>query len=197
MKKGIFGIMLFLALGATTQLSAQNITGGIKADANLSNFIVSDMPSTSSDMGFGATLGGFVKFDLGNHFAIQPELLFHYQNSTTKVATVKNDFQYFGAEIPVYAMGQWYTNCGDRFFVGVGPYVGFGFDARYTNGDVNLYDTDVLQPWDFGAKATIGYEFAGGLQISAGYKIGFINAVDKGTGTMLPETISLGLGYRF
>jgi len=197
MKKGIFGIMLFLALGATTQLNAQNVTGGIKADANMSNFLVSDIPGTSSDMGFGATLGGFVKFDLGTNFAIQPELLFHYQNSTTKVLTVDNDYQYFGMEIPVYAMGQWYTNCGDRFFVGVGPYVGFGFDAQYTNTKADLYSTDVHQPWDFGAKATIGYEFAGGFQISAGYKIGFINAVDKGVGTMLPEMVSLGIGYRF
>lgn len=196
MKKVFVGIMLFLGIGAVSA-NAQAISGGIKAEANMSNFIVSDAPGVKSEMGFGASLGGFVKFDLGQHFAIQPELMFHFQNSTAKASRIEEDFQYWGAEIPIYAMGQWYTNYGHRFYVGVGPYIGLGFSAEYTDSDVNLYKDDIMQQFDFGAKATVGYEFANGIQINAGYKIGFIDAIDKGVGQMLPEMVSLGIGYRF
>lgn len=196
MKKMILGVMVLLGFGAT-QVSAQSTTFGIKAEANMSNFILDDLKGQSSNMGFGATLGGFAKFDITRGFAIQPELLFNYQNSEMKIAGKKHDYEYWGMEIPVYAMGQWYGNTGNRFYAGVGPFVGYGFSAKYTKPETKLYDKDVLQPWDFGFKATVGYEFRCGVSINAGYKLGVINAVDKGNGTMLPETISLGVGYRF
>ena len=189
---------MVLGLGAT-QVNAQNITFGIKADANMSNFILSDIDG-KSELGFGASLGGFAKFDISNHFAIQPELLVHYQNSKMKPDGAKNrDYEYWGVEIPVYAMGQWYTKSNNRFYAGVGPYVGYGFSANYTSPKTKLYKEDVLRPFDFGFGAQVGYEFANGIQINAGYKLGVIDALDKGKSdaTMLPQRISLGVGYRF
>lgn len=196
MKKLFLGFMLLCATGVA-QVNAQSTSIGIKAEATMSNFIVKDIPGMKSKMGVGANLGGFVKIDLTQNFALQPELLLKYQRSEMKQSKVKRDFKYFGMEIPVYAMGQWSSNSGNRFFAGVGPYVGYGFSAKLNKPDTKLYKKDVLKPWDFGAKAIIGYEFANGIQINAGYKIGFINAVDKGSGKMLPQAISLGLGYRF
>ncbi|MDR0363843.1 MAG: PorT family protein [Bacteroidales bacterium] len=198
MKKVILSLALIIGVGAT-QINAQSITGGIKADANLSNFIVSDMPLTESEMKFGATLGGFLKFDIVKNFAIQPELLFHFQTSTIKTVFIKQDYQYWGMEIPIYAMGQWYTRADHRFYVGVGPYVGFGFDAKYKDPEMKLYKNDIHQPWDFGFGAQLGFEFANGLQFNAGYKIGIIDALDigKAHATMLPQKVSLGIGYRF
>ncbi len=203
MKKIILSLAVVFGL-CFTQLNAQGISGGIKAEANLGNFILSDLPGVSSDMGFGATLGGFMKADITQHFAIQPELLFHFKTSTTKVGSLENDFRYWGAEIPVYAMGQWNAGNG-RFYAGVGPYVALGFSAKYDNNDVDLYkkdkvtDESALRRFDFGFGATLGYEFYNGIQINAGYKIGVIDAMDAGrdNASMLPETISLGLGYRF
>lgn len=196
MKKTIFAVMLLIGVTAA-QVNAQSTSFGLKAEANLSNFIVTDAPGVNSNMGFGATLGAFVKFDLSDHFALQPELLFHYQSSETEVSILDNDFEYWGGEIPVYFMGQWNTGTNGRFYVGVGPYFGLGFSAKYTNGDINLYDTNALKQFDFGAKATVGYEFGNGLQINAGYKIGFLDMVDTGIGKLHPEMISLGLGFRF
>lgn len=198
MKKTIAGIMMILGIGVTT-VNGQNITGGIKAEANLSNFILSDMSGVESKVGFGASLGGFAKFDLTKHFALQPELLVHFQTSKMKEAGVERDFQYWGMEIPVYAMGQWSTRSGDRFYAGLGPYIGLGFDARFKDPEEKLYTNDVLQPWDFGFGAQVGYEFACGVQINAGYKLGVINALDTGKddATMLPQRVSLGVGFRF
>ena len=199
MKKAVVGFMLILGMGTATQVSAQKITAGVKAEGNVSNFILSDMSGSKSNMGFGATVGGFAKFDITRGFAIQPELLVHYQNSEWKEAGVKRDYEYWGVEIPVYAMGQWYTPSNNRFYAGVGPYVGVGLDARFKNPTEKAYKEDILQPWDFGFGAQLGYEFTNGIQINASYKIGIVDALDKGKddATMLPQRISLGIGYRF
>lgn len=196
MKKLISGI--FLILGFTTlQANAQIISGGIKAEANGSGFFMSDMPGAKSALGTGGTFGAFAKLDLAKHFAVQAELLFNYHESTLTMGGAKNDFRYLGLEIPVFAMGQWYTASGNRFYVGVGPYAGYGLQAKYTDAGTDLYGNDTLQPWDFGGKAIVGFEFANGIQINAGYRVGLYSSSKEGAGKMLPQVMSLGIGYRF
>ena len=203
MKKLMIAVSLILGIGLT-QVSAQNVSFGIKADANVSNFILSDLEPMKSKLGFGASLGGFRKIDLSQNFAIQPELLLHFKSSTSEIGHSEDDFRYWGAEIPVYALGQW--NCGTgRMYAGVGPYAAVGFSAKYDDSDFDLYekigttDEATLRRFDFGFGATFGYEFGNGIQINAGYKIGVLNAMDAGrdNASMFPQTVSLGLGYRF
>jgi len=198
MKKVLVGLFVVLGLG-TTQVNAQSITYGVKAEANMSNFNLSDMKGVDSKMGFGATVGGFAKFDISERFAIQPELLVHFQNSEWKDNGVKRDFEYWGLEIPVYAMFQWDTPSNNRFYAGVGPYVGYGLAAELNRPKTKMYKDDLMQEWDFGFGAQVGYEFANGIQINAGYKMGIVNALDKDRdgGKALPQRISLGVGYRF
>jgi hypothetical protein len=198
MKKLVISVGLMLGIGLT-QASAQNLSCGVKADGNLSNFIVKDMPGSESKMKIGASFGGFMKYDLTQKIAIQPELLFHYKTSDSKAVVVKNTFKYWGMEIPVYLVGQWSVGANGRFYAGVGPHLGVGFSAKYTKGDIDLYDTEAMHRWDFGGGARVGYEFGGGLQINAGYKMGFINALDKtiGNAVMRPQMVSLGIGFRF
>lgn len=198
MKKVVLGIILILGVGIH-QVEAQTVSYGVKANGNLSNFILDDMKGVSSNMGFGASLGSFVKFDVMEHFAIQPELFIHYQSSELKEAGKKRDYEYWGIEAPVYAMGQWKTGSNDRFYVGAGPYVGYGFSSKLKSPELNLYKKDKHQHWDLGIGALIGYEFSNHIQINASYKIGFLDALDEGKkhATMLPQRISLGVGYRF
>jgi len=208
MKRVVFSVALVLGLGLS-QAQAQEIFGGMKADANMSNFILSDMDGMKSKLGFGATIGGYTKIELGESFALQPEILLHYKTSKMeeKATGHETDFQFFGVELPVYAVGQ--TTIGNgKGFIGVGPYLGLGIDARYkgTGGakDLELYkeyngQKSAMQRWDFGAGMMLGYEFGNGLQVLASYKIGFIDALNAGkdNATMLNQTVSLGLGYRF
>jgi hypothetical protein len=197
-----------LGLGMT-QARGQEIRGGMKADANLSNFILTDMDGMKSKVGFGATIGGYTKFEFGDYFALQPEILLHFKTSKMeeKSSGAETDFQYFGMEIPVYAVGQMSLGNG-KGFVGAGPYVGLGFDARYKGvggaDDLKLYkeyggEKSAMQRWDFGAGAMLGYEFSNRLQIIATYKIGFVDALNAGkdNASMLNQTVSLGLGFRF
>jgi hypothetical protein len=197
MKKMIMSIALMLSIGLT-QMNAQDLSFGLKADANVSNFILKDIPDGKSKMKPGASLGGFLKYDFNENFAIQPELLFHYKTSFNKTVNIDDKFKYWGVEIPVYAVGQWNTGNG-RFYVGVGPYAGFGFKSKYSNSDLNLYKEKVMRRLNVGGGAMLGYEFGNGILLNAGYKIGFINALDKQKkeAKMRPQSISLGLGYRF
>ncbi len=205
MKKVFLAVAAFLTLGLTT-MSAQEVSGGIKANANMSNFILSDLDNLESNLGVGASLGGFMKVEFGEHFAIQPELMFHFKSSEVKSTTGSktDDYQYFGAEIPVYAVAQMNLGKG-KGFIGVGPYVGFGFSAKMKDADTDLYEKNDITDeayrnrWDFGAGAILGYEFNNGIMINAGSQIGFINHLDAGKddATMLPQTISLGVGYKF
>ena len=207
MKRILLSVVLVLGLGIT-QTSAQGVLGGIKVDANTSNFILSDMDGMKSKMGFGVTAGGYTKFEFGENFALQPEVLLHFKNSRMEMKSTgkETDFQYFGVELPVYAVGQFSIGNG-KGFIGAGPYLGLGIDARYkSNGmdDVKLYkeygvQKSEMQRWDVGTGAMLGYELSNRLQITASYKIGFIDALNanKDNASMLNQTISLGLGYRF
>ncbi len=203
MKKIVLTVAVVLGLGLT-QVNAQVISGGIKANANMSNFLLSDMGSTESNMKVGASLGGFMKMEFSENFALQPELLFHYKSSEMKLGSNKTDYEYWGAEIPIYAVGQMAMGNG-KGFIGVGPYVGFGIDAKYKTGDMDLYEKDkvtdkaYLNRWDFGVGVMLGYEFNNGFLVNAGYQMGLIDNLDanKDNATMRNQTISLGVGYKF
>ena len=205
MKKVILSVVLVLGM---MQAQAQGILGGIKVESNMSNFILSDMDGMKSKMGFGVTAGGYTKLEFGENFALQPELLLHFKVSKmeAKASNVEMDFQYFGVELPVYAVGQFNLGSG-KGFIGAGPYLGMGIDARFKANDmddVNLYkeydsQKSEMQRFDVGMGAMLGYELVSRLQITATYKIGFIDALNanKDNASMQNQTISLGLGYRF
>ena len=208
MKKIILTVALAMGLGVAG-INAQNVTGDIKVEANTSNFFLSDMDGLKSKLGFGVTVGGFGTVEFSENFVLRPEILLHLKNSTMEEEATgdETDYQYFGVEIPIYAVGQFAIGSG-KGFVGVGPYVGFGIDARYkADGadDLKLYEEignsgeSMMKRFDMGAGLIVGYEFSQKLQITAGYKVGFIDALDAGkdNATMLNQTISLSLGYRF
>jgi hypothetical protein len=206
MKKVIITVSIMLGLGLT-QANGQEVRGGIKVDANTSNFILTDMDGMKSKLGFGASIGGYTKIALGENFALQPEFLLHFKTSKMENEVLKSevDYQYFGAELPIYAVAQ--KKFGEGLgFVGIGPYVGVGFDARYRgdgSDDLELYkeyggQESIMQRWDFGVGLILGYELSNRLQITASYKIGFVNALrNSDDAKMWNQTISLGLGYRF
>jgi hypothetical protein len=200
MKKIVFSVILMLGVGFT-QVSAQNTSFGVKADANFSNFYVKHGAGTKSKMKPGVSIGVFMKNDVTENFAIHPELLFHYKSSDFKVANAKSHFKYLGLEIPVYALGQWQTGNNGRFYAGAGPYVGLGLKAETArNMTIDLFKAKEMHRLDFGGGLLAGYEFASGLQINAGYKHGFLNALshkERGSEKKYSRMLSVGLGYRF
>lgn len=195
--------MSFLMATGLMNVNAQTpISYGVKAEMNMSNFLLTDLDAQKSTMKVGPNLGGFMKIDLHPNFAIQPEMMFFYRQSKMETGPIEDTFKQWGMQIPVYALGQSEVGNG-RFYAGVGPYVGFGFDARYKDADINLYDEVAgktpMNRWDFGMGAMIGYEFNNKLQLNAGYQFGFVNQLDelKDDAKMRTQTVSVGIGYRF
>ena len=189
-----------------TSSGSMNASLGIKANVGPSNFVIRDMPDCRSNMGFSMLAGGFLKLESGG-FALQYELLIRYRNSEMEdtVRQTNTNYQYWGMEIPIYAMGQIHTKAG-VIFIGAGPYVGFGIDAKQNPGNVNLYRKDsttgkaIMHRWDFGIGTMLGFEFKNGISINVGcYQRGLINVLsaEKGNRSMKNQTVNFGVGYKF
>ena len=201
-KMFLLGLSVLMTTGLVTVNAQTPIKYGVKGEANISNFFLNDLEDQSSTMKLGPSLGGFMNIGVHENFAIQPEVKFSFRQSEMKTGDATDDFRQWGMEVPVYFLGQTYNECG-KFYAGVGPYVGYGFDARYKDADKDLYkkvdDKRDMNRWDAGVGALIGFEFNNGMQINAGYQLGLINQLDalKDDASMRTQTVSVGLGYRF
>ncbi|MCL2246497.1 MAG: PorT family protein [Lentimicrobiaceae bacterium] len=179
---------------------------GIKANVGFSNFVIRDMPDCRSNMGFSMLAGGFIKLE-SRCFALQYELLVRYRSSETEDTIMQNktNYQYWGLELPIYVMGQIHTKAG-KIFIGAGPYVSFGIDAKQTPENVNLYRKKnatgkaVMHRWDFGIGTMLGFEFNNGISLNAGcYQGGVVNVLsaEKGNKSMKNQAVNFGIGYKF
>ncbi|MCD7973621.1 MAG: PorT family protein [Candidatus Azobacteroides sp.] len=183
------------------------VSWGVKAEENLSHFIISGMPQGKSRMRTGATIGGMVQLDITGQFAIQGELLWHYKTSELSRGNLKGDYHYWGMEIPVYVVYKIDIKNDYMMYIGLGPYSEFGFSAKLKReGEtINLYSKDeekdisAMHDTNSGFGFLIGYEFPFGLQINGSYKISITNVLDDNTNTIKlhPATLSIGIGYRF
>ncbi|MDR2385727.1 MAG: PorT family protein [Tannerella sp.] len=209
----IVTIIIIAGIGITGA-SAQNeiqdkslFAKGLKMESNFSNFILSGTSEVASRKGIGATFGGFLNLNVSKHFAVQGEVLYHYKSSGINRNGEKSKFQYWGMEIPVYAVYQWKFKNSSRLYAGLGPYTEFGFSAeiKRDNKWTDLYqkndtsDIPIMFSSNSGFGLMAGYEFALGLQLNAGYKVSITNVLDAGSSafSMFPKTLSLGVGYRF
>jgi hypothetical protein len=209
MKKIVLSLFLGISLGIAN-INAQTLSLGVKVEASTSGFILSDMDNMKSRLGPGNIIGTFGIIDFNKHFALRPEILLHHKNSEIKERTTKKEteYKYFGVEVPLYAVAQFTTGFIGKWYVGIGPYVGLGISARYEIDDKDkiwLYkkientNKANMQRWDVGAGLLLGYEILDTIQINAGYKVGFLDALDadKNIATMLNHAISIGFAYRF
>lgn len=211
-KKTILVSLIALITIGTTGVNAQTpIYWGVKGEMNLSNFLLSDFDLLSSKMKVGPNLGGFMRVELHENFALQPELSFFYRNAKMEALSEDDTFKQWGMQLPIYALGQYRTYNG-LFYGGIGPFVGLGFDARLDDLDIDLYKEVAgktpMNRWDFGLGLLLGYEFNSGFQVNAGYQFGLVNQADELTGLknvisgsddakMRTQTVNIGIGYRF
>lgn len=197
----------WIATAAGTELCAQSrVSWGVRGEANLSGFLIPYSDAVTSSMRPGATLGGFVRFDLPENFFLQGELLFHYKWSEVQIQHTPHRYQYGGEEISFYAGYQW-RMASQQWFAGFGLVGEFGYCAWLTNDRVRIDLYRKKGPSALSAMknkgsalgAMFGVEFACGLQVQVGYRFDVVNILDANRTlmTMLPHAVSLGVGYRF
>ena len=125
---------LFISIFSFAQISV-----GAKGGLNLSNLngINSDNYETKGKIGFH--LGGFVTFNLGRNFAIQPELVYSTQGGTIESGNVTENLKLNYFNIPV--MVKFMTNSG--FYLEAGPQLGFhAGDVDYDNVETSVEGSD-------------------------------------------------------
>lgn len=202
MKKLIFTAAITIAtIGMANNVYAQTTTKfGVKLNGTLTNVKLSDLEGSSGKFNAGGALGGFVKIDFNEHFALQPELIFNYTESKIKYERENLRFKYAGVEIPVYAL--WQMNIGKgKFFAGVGPHIGYGLSAdskteKLPEG-VPGENKIELDHWYMGWNAIAGYEFRNGISVNAGYQMGWDLSSRNKSSNVKTQTVSLGVGYKF
>lgn len=201
MKKSILTVISAIGLTFAVTVNAQtNTSFGVKLNGNLTNVKVSDLQRGSNSFKPGASIGGFSKIGFGEHFALQPELLFSYAEAKVNSSGEKTRFKYASVEIPVYALGQFNVGKGKAFF-GIGPNIGYGFSINSKTEKLNDWEEGAneleLSHWYIGGGIMAGYEFHNNISINAGYKLGYdLSSNNKESGADT-QTISLGVGYRF
>lgn len=183
------------------------LTGGAILEANLTNFIHSGIDKGSSDMKMGASIGGFLNLGLSSPFSIQGEMLFHYKTSYFNWNSHAGKYQYWGVEIPIYAMYSWNVRSNNQLYVGIGPYTNFGLGARFKEGGqkIDVYEKEentglpIMKDSDTGFGIKLGYELTSGLQFNVAYKVSVTNIIDANSSSvkMKPQTFAFGIAYRW
>jgi hypothetical protein len=142
--------------------------------------------------------------EINENFALQGEFLLHYRTAGLSGNSdgIKNEFNYWGGEVPVYIIGMLKTASG-KIFIGIGSYMEFGFSAEMAG--IDLYKKNkttgesLMKRWDFGGEIIGGYELGKNFFVNIAYRRGFPNLLNTNQtdASMKSQVFSLGLGYRF
>jgi hypothetical protein len=199
-----FVFLSILIAASIFKVNAQaSVSGGLKMEANMHQFWLYGLDDYAGKMSVAPNLGGFLDIELNDSFAIQPEMMFFFRNSGIKYGNRADNVRQWGTMIPVYLVRREYMDNGTWYF-GLGAYAGFGFDARLKNEKTALYNKTnghaaVMNRWDYGISALIGYEYGNGIQINAGLQLGLKDQLDarKDNATAINKTLTAGIGYHF
>jgi outer membrane protein with beta-barrel domain len=202
----------------TTAAAAQNghsrIVFGVEAGVNLSNYYFKhDLYSWSNDMIVGGRAGGIVDIALSNQLYFQPGLFYAMNGTkaTYRVVQTKSHetININTIELPANILYKTGKPDAGRFFVGLGPYVGYNVSGTITNTSSDLSkgtvhigsnkDNDDIKPLDFGVGATAGYELACGFFVRLRYEIGLFNLTpNTNAGASIKSTsYGINVGYLF
>ncbi len=221
MAKSLF--FSFIALLLTSSVFAQV---GIKAGVNLAS-IGEEHTNVSSDdvenRSITAPVVGLVfNMKMGDHFAIQPELLYTQNGGRNKYSVLEinteREYRVHYLEVPVLlkvmAGNAEYNGVGVHF--GVGPFVGyalngkwksttsvFGSDNIVTENDFTFDEEDDARRLNYGIIGAAGVSF-GRLVFDLRYNYGLNNLLDSDANNnndnykiLQTRGLALTLGYNF
>lgn len=176
----ISAFSLLFACGAFAQSSSLGF--GLKAGVNFPSYNFSGTNSsyeTNPATNFHIT--AFLDAPLGGRFlSLQPGISLQGKGAelaSGSLGTVTQNTMWL--EIPVNLVAKVPVGMGN-FFVGAGPYVGFGlsgknrYDSEWASAetDFDFGKDGTLKSTDFGVNIIAGFQLGGGLMIHGGYGMG-------------------------
>lgn len=185
-------VAVFLLAGVTG--FSQNLTGGLKAGVNISNFTGGDFQNVDKKALVGFHAGGFLNIAFGG-FSIQPEALVSTQGAKVKdIGGSEYDLKLTYITVPV--MARFRTSSG--FYLEAGPQVGFKINEDVGNQTINNFAKDL----DLAIAGGLGFQSKGGFGIGARYIAGLSKVGDfSGVSNIDPDfkngVIQAGISWAF
>lgn len=202
------GVALLTAVGA----QAQSLGYGIKAGINFPSYSYgssSELSDTKSTTNFHVT--GYLDAPVSSNFYIQPGVSLQGKGAklveTSALGGSEITQNTMWLDVPVNFVGKFNTGAGS-FFVGAGPYVGFGLSGKnkYSTNNGNAATErkfefgkdNTLKGVDFGLNFLAGYKLSNGLLLNAGYGLGLTNIAGNGNAwsdNIKNRGFSVGIGF--
>jgi hypothetical protein len=184
-------VIIIPAILAATIVYSQ-ISLGVKAGVNISNFTGGDFGSVEKEALVGFHGGGLVNIRLG-HLALQPELLFSSQGAKLKQGGQESNFKISYINIPI--MLQYQTDGG--FYVEAGPQGGFKISESVPDSTIG----DFAKGGDLSFGFGLGYHSKIGFGIGGRYLVGVSKIGDFDSGDINPDfknsVIQFSIFYMF
>jgi len=190
MKKLIFALMLSVSAAVV----AAQVTVGLKAGANITNFSGGDFEDVKKKAIVGFHGGGYLNFSLGA-ISLQPELLFSTQGARIDSVSGSYDWKINYLTLPVMFR---YRSAGG-FYLEAGPQFGFKLGEDISNKTIEDFANDL----DLSAGVGLGFQTKGGFGIGGRYLAGLSKVGDfnpSETGGIDPDfknsVIQLGVFFK-
>jgi len=182
-------MLLVLAAVARAQ-----VTVGLKAGANITNFSGGDFDEVKKKAIVGFHGGGYLNFSLGA-ISLQPELLFSTQGARIDSVSGSYDWKVNYLTVPVMFK---YRSTGG-FYLEAGPQFGFKLSEDVKDQTIDAFAKDL----DLSAGIGLGFQTAGGFGIGARYLAGLSKVGDfdpSETGGIDPDfknsVLQLGIFFK-
>lgn len=204
--KKLFILLVGLFVGSAAFAQSSNLGFGLKAGVNFPKYNVSGSNNayeTSTATNFHVT--GYLDAPLGSAFSIQPGISLQGKGAKIDVGNFGSFTQStMWMEVPVNLVAKVPLG-GSNFFLGAGPYIGFGLSGKNkyesswgsVEDDFEFGKNGSLKSTDFGLNFTAGFQLNSGLLLHAGYGLGLTDlAPDNNSDMKLTNRVfSVGLGF--
>jgi hypothetical protein len=167
-----------LLLVGTTGI-AQTFQLGIKGGVNISNFYGGDFHTIDNKALVGFHAGGFVNFQFGDHFSLQPEVLFSSQGAKLESVGESDNVRISYINVPVMLK---YRFTGG-FYLEAGPQIGFKVDESIGDQQVDNF----AKSTDLSVAGGLGFHSSSGLGIGARYTAGVSKVGDFNANSIDPD----------
>jgi len=197
----VFALLVTVGLPAAAQAQ---VSGGVRAGVNLTNFSVDPEPLPDFETLTGFTAGAFVTVPVNGVFSFQPEVVYSRQGTKLTAAGMTGRMKLDYIQMPLLARVR--TGTHSPLAILVGPSLGFRTQVSLTGPGIPAEATEGLdeafKTFDFGlaAGAELG---AGPFVLDARYTWGLTNIVkdaflgEESSGTAKNRVLSLTAGLRF
>ncbi|HEY6082376.1 MAG TPA: porin family protein [Chitinophagaceae bacterium] len=207
MKKVLLSLtaLLIAGVGFAQTAGQPPVSFGIKAGPNFSSYTSkSSGNKQTSKLKVGLEAGAYANISLADEFYFQPSLLYAGKGGKDKNSDTKINLSYL--ELPLDFLFKPDIGNGNKFIVGVGPYVAYGIGGS-VKGSTPSYDpfksyngTDAsLKRFDAGANVQLGYEMPSGFNVGLNTDLGLVNALNHGdnNNSFRNTSFAVTVGYTF